>query len=212
MTRKLYWALAIIIVGFIALQVYLHIDIINFKEGLEETRIETKTPTTPNGVISEEKHTKETTKPSEEITEPIEVREEPELVSPFGLGPYPKLPDEYPDPETFWVECEDINDELVTRVHIQMKKDGTLDRYSSVGGDFLNGKLVITPLEPGTICFKYATNSKGEQIVVGATGDPDVLGPGTIFRDESEVPSRVKVVTLEEIAIDPYQYLGLQEP
>lgn len=212
MTKKLYWALAIIIVGFIALKVYLYIDIRNFKEGLEETRIETKTPTAPDGVKSEEKPTEEITKSIKEITEPIKVEEEPELVSPFGLGPYPKLPDGYLDPETFWGLCKDINDELVTRAHIQMIKDGTRDRYNSVGGDFLNGKLVITPMEPGTIRFKYATNSKGEQIVVGATGDPDVLRPGTNFRNESEVPSHVKVVTLEEIAIDPYQYLGLQEP
>ncbi len=64
----------------------------------------------------------------------------------------------------------------------------------------------------GVGIVKYATNSKGEQIVVGAIGDPDVLRPGMIFRDESEVPTHVKVDTLEEIAIDPYQYLGLQEP
>ncbi len=212
MTKKLYWALAIIIVGFIALQVYLYIDIKNFKEGLEETRIETKTPTTPDGVMSEEKPTEKTTKPIEEITEPIKVEEEPELVSPFGLGPYPKLPDGYLDPETFWGQCKDINHELLRRVTLKMRKDGTRDRYSSVGGAFLNGKMVITPIEKGSILVEYITDANGEKKIVSAKGAPDLVPYGVVYRDESDVPSHVKVVTLEEIAIDPYQYLGLQEP
>ncbi len=163
MTKKLYWAIAIMIVGFVALQIYLHIDLKNFKEDIEATRIEPETPTTSDGVMSEEKPTKEITKHTEEITEPIEVKEEPELVSPFGLGPYPKLPDGYLDPETFWGQCKDINHELLRRVTQKMRQDGTRDRYSSVGGAFLNGKLVITPIKKGSILVEYITDINGEK-------------------------------------------------
>ncbi len=58
MTKQGQWAiggLALLIVGFVALQVYLYVDLQNFKEGLKETRIEPETPTIPNVVISEEK-------------------------------------------------------------------------------------------------------------------------------------------------------------
>ena len=122
--------------------------------------------------MSEEKPIEEITKPTEEITEPIEMKEEPELVSPFGLGPYPKLPEGYIDPEIFW-QCQDINHELILRVHIQMIKDGTRDRYSSVGGAFLNGKMVITPIEKGSILVEYIIDANGEKKIVSAKGAPD---------------------------------------
>ncbi len=58
MSKQLQWAiggLALLIVGFVAFQIYLHIDLKNFKDGINGSpKIETEAPTTPN-VVSEEK-------------------------------------------------------------------------------------------------------------------------------------------------------------
>lgn len=53
MSKTLYWAfsvLVIVIVGFVALQVYLHIDNKNFEEELEATRMNPDPPSTPEQV------------------------------------------------------------------------------------------------------------------------------------------------------------------
>ena len=51
--KKLYWGIAIMILGFVALQIYLHVDMKIFKEGLEATKIEPETPKTRDVVMSE---------------------------------------------------------------------------------------------------------------------------------------------------------------
>ncbi len=57
--KNTYWAIgaiAIMIVGFVALQIYLHIDLQNFKEKIAGSpKVETETPTTPKVVVSDEK-------------------------------------------------------------------------------------------------------------------------------------------------------------
>ncbi len=59
MPKQLQWAiggLALLIVGFVALQIYLHVDMKNFRAELDSgPEIKTETPTTPNVVVSEEK-------------------------------------------------------------------------------------------------------------------------------------------------------------
>ncbi len=93
-----------------------------------------------------------------------------------------------------------------------MREDGTRDKYSSIGTTNLNGKFVIAPIEKGSILVEYITDTNGNKKIIGAKGAPDLVPPGVIYQDENDVPSHIKVVTLEDIAIDPYQYLGLQEP
>ena len=58
MTKNFQWAiggLALLIAGFVALQIYLYVDMENFKQELEAGRIKPETPKTPNVDISEEK-------------------------------------------------------------------------------------------------------------------------------------------------------------
>ncbi len=58
MSKTLKWTtstLIIVLIGFAALQVYLHIDIKNFEEGLKEDRPDPKPRTLPNIVFDEEK-------------------------------------------------------------------------------------------------------------------------------------------------------------
>lgn len=64
MTRQLKWGLGVlvlIIVGFIALQIFLYIGMQNFKERIaDRPKVEPQTPTMPNVVFSEEKPMMET--------------------------------------------------------------------------------------------------------------------------------------------------------
>lgn len=218
MTRKMYWGIAILILllGTAAVYIIMHeiADNRDLTKLLEEAdNLEKQIKQQPvSNISTEKKPTNVITQPTEERTEPIEVKNQPELISPFGLGPYPKLPDGYPDPKTFWASCENIEVELLERVDFKMREDGTRDKYSSIGTANLNGKFVIEAIEKGSILVEYITDANGNKKIVGVTGAPDLVPPGVIYQDENDVPSHIKVVTLEDIAIDPYQYLGLQEP
>lgn len=57
MTKKLYWGVSILIIGFIALQVYLYIDKKNFMDGFDDADETAKTepPTTPEVAINDPK-------------------------------------------------------------------------------------------------------------------------------------------------------------
>ena len=121
------------------------------------------------------------------------------------------------DTPYLWKNCNDIEDELLTRVIIKMDYEGIFDNYSSVGINLGTG--LVTPIEYGSILVEFATNEKGgliiengEPIIVKTKGHPDLLPPGLIYRYTSEIPSHIKIVTAEEIEIDPYEYLGLQRP
>ncbi len=127
-------------------------------------------------------------------------------VSLFGLGPYPELPKDWiPD---YWKHCNTIEEELLTRVVIKMINDGTRDKYSSVGIN--HGTGLITPIEYGSILVEYETDENGEQRIMRAKGHPDLSPSQYVGGRLSEIPSHIKIVTTEEIAIDPYEYLGLQ--
>ena len=145
-----------------------------------------------------------------EVTNDDEVAtaEKPQM-SPFGLGPLPEIPKEW-DAPYLWKNCDDIEDELLTRVIIKMHHDGIRDKYSSVGIDHATG--LVIPVEYGTVLVYYETDENGEQRIWSVSGHPADVPPGTIYTRASEIPSHLKIVTEEEIAIDPYEYLGLQKP
>lgn len=126
-------------------------------------------------------------------------------VSPFGLGEYPKIPKEWNTPY-LWKNCESIQDELLTRVIIKMENEGIFNNYSSVGINHETG--MITPLEHGSVIIEYDIDENGEKKIWSVFGHPDEIPQG-IYTRESEIPSHLKIVTTDEIAIDPYEYLGI---
>ena len=147
-----------------------------------------------------------------EVTNDDEVAtaEKPQM-SPFGLGPLPEIPKEWGwNVKFLWESRETIEDELLKRVTIKMRKDGTRSKYSSVGIN--HGTGLVTPIEYGSILVEYEIDENGEQRIVKAKGHPSLLPLGTIYRYASEIPSHIKIVTVDDIAIDPYEYLGLQKP
>ena len=130
----------------------------------------------------------------------------PPKMSPFGLGPYPEIPEKMNAPY-LWEGCQTLEDELLTRVIIKMHNEGIRDKYSSVGIN--HGTGLIIPIEYGSILIE--TNENDEQIICSVEGHPNDVPPGTIYTHASEIPSHLKIVTVDEIAINPYEYLGLQK-
>ncbi len=118
MTRQLKWglgALVLIILGFVALQIYLHIDMKNFRERIaDRPKAEPQTPTTPNVVFSEEKPVDD---PKDDPNQSIalhEVRKQ-ETVQPMEIGTVP-------NPEAIVEEFKDTDrlspEEVKTLYHI----------------------------------------------------------------------------------------------
>ena len=104
---------------------------------------------------------------------------------------------------------DSIEDELLCRVGIKMKKEGTRSKYSSIGINPRTG--LVTPIEYGSILVEYETDENGDQRIVRTKGHPDLLPPGRIYTHASEIPSHIKIVTAEEVSFDPYEYLGLSK-
>ncbi|MXV77105.1 hypothetical protein F4083_04430 [Candidatus Poribacteria bacterium] len=130
-------------------------------------------------------------------------------MSPFGLGLYPEIPEDWNTPY-LWNGCDTIYDELLTRVNIKMHNEGILSKYSSVGID--HGSGLITPIEHGSVLVEYETDQNGEHVIYRVLGHPDAVptDAATIWKRVTDIPSHLKIVTPEEISIDPYEYLGLQ--
>ena len=131
---------------------------------------------------------------------------DPSKMSRFGLGPYPEIPKKWNFIPNYWEFMVDsIEDELLSRVTIKMKKEGTRSKYGSVG---ISPTGQVIALERGSVLVEYEIDENGERRIYSALAHPDDLSPGMYTRD-SEIPSSLKIVTADEIAFDAYEYLGL---
>lgn len=231
MTRRMSWGFAILILllGTAAVFIVIHESAENRKltkllveaENLEnqikqgsDTHSETEQAADQASAKSETPTAEKTITNDDEVT----ATEKPKpQMSPFGLGLLPEIPKEMNAPYLL-KGCETIEEELLARVMIKMHNEGIRSKYSSVGIDFGTG--LITPIEYGSILVEYATDKNGEYAtdkngehrIVSVTGHPNDVPPGTIYTRVSDIPSHLKIVTVDEIAIDPYEYLGLQKP
>lgn len=134
---------------------------------------------------------------------------DPSKMSPFGLGPYPEIPKEWNFVSNYWEFMVDsIEDELLSRVTIKMKKEGTRSKYGSVG---ISPTGQVIAIERGSVLVEYEIDKNGEKRIWRTIAHPSDLLPG-IYTRESQIPSALKIVTAEEIGFDPYEYLGLQKP
>ena len=133
---------------------------------------------------------------------------DPSKMSRFGLGPYPEIPKEWGFIPNYWEFMVDsIEDELLSRVTIKMKKEGTRSKYGSVG---VSPTGEVIALERGSVLVEYEIDKNGEKRIWRTLAHPDDLSPGMYTR-ESQIPSDLKIVTAEEIAFDAYEYLGLSK-
>ncbi len=126
-------------------------------------------------------------------------------MSPFGLGELPKPPPEW-NAHYYWDDIEDVETELLLRFMIKIWHEGK--EYGSVGINHETG--LIEPIERGTVLVEYYTDAHGNKKIWSVEAHPDDLALG-IYKDASEIPSHLKVVTPDEISIDPYEYLGIEK-
>ena len=164
----------------------------------------------PDGSVSEE----------EQVPEDV-------LVSPFGFGPYPEVPHDYPHKNFNWQAH--LNDstpasELMARVRIKLWKEQQI--YAS-GASFMHGK--IYPVIRGIVYPRYK-EWNGRRYMYAAVVHPDdipsyvkassmelqsysedgpPLSPVIRYIQESIRSGTLKAIDFEDAGIDPYQFLNL---
>ena len=147
-----------------------------------------------------------------------EVVEEPQRVSPFGFGPYPKVPSDFPrDP--IWVAVdmyEKINQhgrgmmkaiELMDRVVIKLWNQGHGATSASMGDG------LVYPGFPNTVYVRWDYIEELDGTITRyagrTTSGPDI--PESVFDDLGEgiIPPGIKVLDRDADGIDPYTFLNL---
>ena len=131
---------------------------------------------------------------------------DPSKMSRFGLGPYPEIPKEWNFLPNYWETVDSIESELLRRVTIKMHNEGIRSKYGSVGINPRTGLIIA--LERGSVLVEYEIDENGEKSIYRTLAHPDDLSQGMYTRFR-EIPSQLKIVTPDDIAFDPYEYLGL---
>ena len=143
----------------------------------------------------------------------IEDAEEPEdvPVSPFGFGPYPEVPEDYPARPTWERAGYDTFSqdtqrelELLDRVLIKLWKQG---ERGYRGGSTDNGK--VYPHYKNTAYVRYRTTESGRRYIARYKGDPAIRISPEQLRT-GELPPYIRVLDIDSEGIDPYQFLDLK--
>ena len=147
------------------------------------------------------------------ITQNSQNKEKIATVSPYGFGPYPELPSDFPSQDLWdYPDYMDANSELMLRVTVKLWKQG----IRTVGSIMADG--LVYPTIPGTVYIEWENkvNSDGtvKRVASAIRGDPYM---GQILSGierqkgrlvESDIPSDIEV---KERGIDPYKFLDLNK-
>ena len=143
------------------------------------------------------------------------------LTSPFGFGPYPDVPADYPVHELLWDNATPEH-ELLVRVEVKLWKQGTQTKGSMF--DPNNG--LIYPTIPGVLYVQWRYIEEGDPDLVGRRYAGRVMGDGetaekwqslyltermferTDVKNDPEV-SGIRIYEYPDGGIDPYQFLDL---
>ena len=168
----------------------------SIRQNAEKPIIET-TPVTENTEPTQAQNENETSTANAEVSE--------ERVSPFGFGPYPVVPEDYPIPPSrfkweFWGKT--LRHELMSRVCIKLWKQGV----RSDGATFRNGKVYPTIL--GTVYVEWK-----EDYISGMSGHPDddFDAIEAALEAGQPPPEGITVLNRSEAGIDPYNFLELNK-
>ena len=180
------------------------------------TLAESKTPTTEKPINLTTDGEVEDTPSSETFTNLTELAQAKDStqevrVSPYGFGPYPKVPEDYPSTvswkrdQTYLPEELRPQSELLSRVLVQLWTEGDKNFR---GGSTYNGK--IYPHYHDTVYVRFAEyeGPDGKMVRYPARGKS---GP-TVKYTEADLldpPPHLRILDLDSSGIDPYQYLGL---
>lgn len=184
---------------------------------VESTTSTTEKNTNPDTRLPKETNTTETKNRGFFLTDDIYIGPKPppipvskdQLVSPYGFGPYPELPEGF-GPIT-WPR-EDAESELMIRVEIKLLNEGV-----SVEGVAMEDSLVY-PIIKGTCYVRWGETSNGRRYLREALGHPDdddyieAIEKEKKQRRESVTASDfpgIKMIPYEEGGIDPYTFLDL---
>ena len=148
-----------------------------------------------------------------------EVVEKPQPVSPFGFGPYPQVPSDYPE-EVIWADMDQNISrfgggltkaaELMDRVLIKLWKQGRRATSASME----NG--LVLPHYHNTVYVRWAYTEEPDGTVTryagGITSGPDV--PRSVhdtISGEGIIPPGITALDPDSNKIDPYAFLNLNQ-
>ena len=162
----------------------------------------TETAEKPTNKIGEgtETNTDKSTEPVNIATPETDNTEEVR-VSPHGFGPYPEVPEDFPE-NVNWSNYEVKHPmfELMKRVRIKLWKQG-----HQVEGIVEEGGLLY-PIIRGIV---YVERSPSGKYITGKTGHPrDNVSIEQI--ESGAIPAGITVLDADEVGIDPYKFLNLQ--
>ena len=143
---------------------------------------------------------------------------EEEAVSPFGFGPYPEVPTDYPF-TPFWLRPPPkgnksrerlMRKELLSRVMVKAWTDGDHNFVGATGNGSGDGKVYLT--YPNVIYVEYGEPDEND--------DGDLIRPikdalsasYTLSQEEmrnGETPAGFTVIEYDDAGYDPYTYLDL---
>ena len=137
-------------------------------------------------------------------------------ISPFGFGPYPEVPEDFPEPDIF-KSLASMGDsemrktlELQKRLIVECWKQGISLENVGVTGD-ADGKVYLLYPDVVYVKWDYWTDDDGiTHRYAGVTrGHPDTAHIYEPYLDEGEIPPGITVHELPDGYIDAYEFLGL---
>ncbi len=126
-------------------------------------------------------------------------------VSPFGFGPYPEIPDDYPTKHNVSWSTANRQMELLNRVLISLWTEGQKNFH---GGGTYKGKVYPHYFDTVYIGVKETVSKAGS---VSRT-TYRLSGPFVKYSLQElkeNPPPHIRILDLETSGIDPYQYLDL---
>lgn len=126
-------------------------------------------------------------------------------VSPFGLGPYPELPEGWT--EDTWDSATSVNKELLSRVMLKMWNEGR--NFDGIG---IEDNGLIYPIIRGTVYVKWGKTFSGEKYIYEVLGHPDDFSNNldVRYRKESDFAPGTNILDFYAAGINPYEYLDLE--
>ena len=163
--------------------------------------------------------------PDDFVSEEAPVEDVP--VSPYGFGPYPEVPSDFPgtpiwerdswqhDGALGFSEKHKKNLELLSRVLVKLWVEQGVGSY--LGGAVSHDTGLVYPYFKNTIYVKrtIGRNPDGTEGVAVA----EIISPGNLlltgeemdrFRETGETPPGLRILQINTDGIDPYEFLNLQ--
>lgn len=139
-------------------------------------------------------------KPKEEADVAEDVR-----VSPFGFGPYPDVPLDFPEQRIFKYRYGSAEQELLARVRIKLWKEG----IQPDGIGYLVSTGLYYPTVRRTVYVRWG-EVRGIKFISRLRCHPSDRFDASKINSEEDIPSHLKVLDFSE-GIDPYKYLNLSK-